>query len=50
MHNSTAKASGSFIYSIKKYLNEPFLPYESFLDNAILLISTLSILIYFLFL
>ena len=49
MHNSTGKASASFIYQIK-HLNEPFLPYESCLDNTIFLISTLSILIGLLFL
>ena len=37
------------IYPIK-YLNESFLPNKSFLDNTILLISTLSILIGALFL
>ena len=39
----------SLIYPIK-YLNEPLLPYKSFLENTILLISTLSILIGLLFL
>ena len=44
MHNGTGKTSVSFIYPMKN-LNEPFLPYESLLDNTILLISTLSVLI-----
>ena len=44
MHNGTGKVSVSFIYQIK-YLNEPFLAYESFLDNTTILIHTLSILI-----
>ena len=47
MHNCTGKAS--VLYRMK-YLNEPFLPSESFLDNTILLISTLSTLIGLLFL
>ena len=34
MYNGTGKASVSAIYPIK-YFNEPFLPYESFLDNTI---------------
>ena len=46
MHNGTGKTSVSFIYPMKN-LNEPFLPYESLLDNTILLISTLSVLIGF---
>ena len=37
MHNGTGKTSVLFTYPIK-HLNEPFLPYESFLDNTILLI------------
>ena len=49
MHNGTGKTSVSFIYPMKN-LNEPFLPYESLLDNTILLISTLSVLIGLLFL
>ena len=50
MNNGTKKVSPvSFTYPIK-YLNEDFLPYESFLDNTILLIDTLPILIGFLFL
>ena len=49
MHNGTRKVLVLFIYSIK-CLNEPFLLYESFLDNTILLIPTLSVLIVFLFL
>ena len=48
MHNGTGKTSVSFIYPMKN-LNEPFLPYESLLDNTILLISTLSVLIGFYF-
>ena len=49
MHNGTGKTSVSFIYPMKN-LNEPFLPYESLLDNTILLISTLSVLTSLLFL
>ena len=49
MHNGTRKVLVLFIYPIK-CLNEPFLLYESFLDNTILLIPTLSVLIVFLFL
>ena len=49
MHNGTGKASLSFTYPTK-YLNEPFLPYESFLDNTAHLSSTLSILIDLIFL
>ena len=49
MHNGTGKASVSFLFLIKN-LNEPFLPYESFLDNTIRLSSTISILIGLLFL
>ena len=44
MHNGDGKTLISFIYSIK-YLNAPFLPYESLLDTPILIISTLSILV-----
>ena len=44
MHNSDGRALPSYIYPIK-YLHEPLLPYDSFLDNTILLISTLPILI-----
>ena len=49
MHNGTGKALVSCLYPIE-YLNEHFLSYEPFLDNTILLMSTLSILIIFLFL
>ena len=48
MHNGAGKKTVSFLYQIT-YLNEHFLPYESFPGNTILLISTLSILIGFLF-
>ena len=46
MHNGIGKALVSLIYPIK-YLNEPFLPYKSFSDKTMLLISALSILIVF---
>ena len=46
MHNGTGKALVSCLYPIE-YLNEHFLSYEPFLDNTILLMSTLSILIIF---
>ena len=49
MHNGIGKALVSLIYPIK-YWNEPFLPYKLFLDNTILLISTLSMLMGLLFL
>ena len=45
MHNGDGRALPFFIYSIK-YLYEPLLTNESFLDNAVLLISALAILIY----
>ena len=44
MHNGMGKALAWLIQPIK-FINEPFLLYKSFLDNTILLISTLSILI-----
>ena len=44
MHDGDSRALPLSIYPIK-YLYEPFLPYESFLGNTILLISTLSMLI-----
>ena len=49
MCNRTGKALILFIFPLK-YLDERFLPHESFLDNTILLISTLSILAGYLFL
>ena len=45
MHNGDGRPLLLFIYSIK-YLCEPLLTNESFLDNAVLLISALAILIY----
>ena len=49
MYNGTGEVSVLFVYPMK-YFNEPFLPYQSFLDNTITLVSTLSILIVLLFL
>ena len=49
MYNGTGKALISFIYPIK-HLNQPFSRYEFFLNNTILLVSTLSLLDGFLFL
>ena len=49
MFNGTGKALISFIYPIK-HLNQPFSRYEFFLNNTILLVSTLWILDGFLFL
>ena len=46
MHNGDERGLSLCIYPIK-YLYEPLLPYDSLLDNIILLISTLSVLIDF---
>ena len=46
MHNADGRTLPSYIYPIK-YLHEPLLPYDSLLDNTILLVSTSSILIDF---
>ena len=46
MHNGDGRTLPSYIYPIK-YFYEPLLPYDSLLDNTILLVSTSSILIDF---
>ena len=45
MYNGIEETLPSCIYPIK-YLNASLLPYDSLLDNNILLVSALSILIY----
>ena len=48
LHNGAVRALPLCVYPIK-YLYEPLLRYESFLDNTIFLISTLLISIDFLY-
>ena len=45
MHNGDGRTVPPYIYLYEPLFNEPLLPYDSFLDNTILLISISSILI-----